>query len=86
MPILPLQLSGEGRTPDGRTVGIPHAVALQQRGPIVQVSLTVEETIARTLLEQGRELPNPITGLGLIDTGASVTCVDEEAARRLAYQ
>ena len=83
MPILHLQLSGEGLTPDGRTVTIPHAVALQQRGPVVQVSVTVEETIARTLAEQGRELPTPLTGLGLIDTGASVTCIDEEAARRL---
>jgi predicted aspartyl protease len=46
----------------------------------VQVSITVEQTIAQTLVQQGKSVPTPIAGWALIDTGASVTCIDEEAA------
>lgn len=83
MPILHVQVSGQGLTLDGKTVEIPHSVALQQRGPCVQVSVTLAQVLAQILIQQGKELPAPITGLGLIDTGASVTCIDEDVARRL---
>jgi len=35
------------------------------------------------LLQQGQAVPPPTTGLALIDTGASVTCIDETAAQQL---
>jgi predicted aspartyl protease len=56
---------------------------LQQRGPIVQVSITTEENIAKSLAQQGKILPPPKAGWALIDTGASVTCVDDQAAKDL---
>jgi predicted aspartyl protease len=74
---------GEGQTADGRRVQLPPGVALQVRGPVVQASVTLEETAAQTLVQQGGQLPSPENGLALIDTGASVTCIDAEAARRL---
>ncbi len=41
------------------------------------------QPIARQLLQQGKTLPQPVSGLALIDTGASTTCIDEDAARTL---
>jgi len=56
---------------------------LAQRGPVVQVTVSVEQHIAQQLLQQGQALPTPESGLALIDTGATGTCIDEEAAQRL---
>lgn len=83
MPILHIQISGQGQTPDGQTIQLPPSVALQQRGPCLQVTVGVAQTIASQLLQQGKVLPPPMTGFALIDTGASSTCVDENAARQL---
>lgn len=43
----------------------------------------MEQTVAKNLAQQGIQIPSPITGWALIDTGASVTCIDEEAALAL---
>jgi predicted aspartyl protease len=34
-------------------------------------------------MQQGQTVPNPESGLALIDTGASGTCIDNGAAQRL---
>lgn len=34
--------------------------------------------IAEALTKQGLPVPTPVSGVGLIDTGASLTCVDEK--------
>jgi hypothetical protein len=79
VPILNIQLAVQD--PNGKQ--IPSLVALQQRGPVVQVSVSVEQNIAQQLLAQGVELPAPEIGWALIDTGATSTCLDEAAAARL---
>lgn len=56
---------------------------MQQRGPVVQVSVTLEQKFAAALAQQGKDVPRPINGLALIDTGASNTCLDDEAARAM---
>jgi predicted aspartyl protease len=43
----------------------------------------VEQNMAQSLLEQGKSVPQSVSGLGLIDTGASVTCIDDSAAQNL---
>jgi len=83
VPILHAQLTGQGQTPDGRPLSLHPAVVLQQRGPVVQVAVTLEQAFAGTLIQQGKSVPQPITGLALIDTGASNTCIDDEAARSI---
>lgn len=83
MPILHVQLSGDGQQQDGTTVRLPPAMALLLRGPIIQVAVTVAESIAEQILQRGGALPAPISGLGLIDTGATGTCIDDEAAQQL---
>ncbi len=84
MPILHCQTLLQGQTPDGKTVQLPPQLALQVKGPIIQVIVTVEQTVAKNLTAQGLTIPAPISGMGLIDTGASVTCIDEDAARQLS--
>ena len=81
MPILHSQLRGQGQTSEGQPYQLQPSVALQQRGPVVQVSVTLERSFAASLTRQGLTIPPPLTGLGLIDTGASNTCVDYEKAR-----
>ena len=83
MPHLTVQLAAEAQAPDGSKSLVPPALALQLRGPIVQVSVGVEQNIAQQLLQQGLTPPTPITGVALIDTGASVTCIDDAAANIL---
>lgn len=83
MPILHSQTAGQIKTPDGKTVQVHPAIALQLRGPVLQVSVTIEQNVGKGLIAQGKELPTPKSGLALIDTGASNTCIDEQAAKEL---
>jgi predicted aspartyl protease len=83
VPILTFQLAGQAQTPDGKTIAVAPAGMLQRRGPVIQVSITAEESIAKNLAQLGKTLPPPKAGWALIDTGASVTCVDDQAARDL---
>lgn len=43
----------------------------------------VHAQLADVLTAQNQSVPTPITGFGLIDTGASVTAVDDQALARL---
>lgn len=61
MPILHVQLAAERQQQDGTTVRLPPSVALLLRGPIVQVAVTVAESIAEQILQQGGTLPAPVS-------------------------
>jgi predicted aspartyl protease len=45
--------------------------------------VSVEQSMAQALLQQGQAVPPPKTGFALIDTGASFTCIDDQAAKDL---
>jgi len=83
LPILHSQIAAQAKTADGKVVQLAPAAALQLRGPILQVSITIEQNAGKGLVAQGKTLPTPKSGLALIDTGASNTCVDEQAAKDL---
>jgi hypothetical protein len=83
MPILHIQLGAQQKTPDGKIVPANPAIALHGRGPVVQVTVTIEQNAGKGLLSQGKALPTPRVGLALIDTGASGTCIDDQAAQEL---
>jgi hypothetical protein len=42
--------------------------------------VTIERNAGKALLEHGQTAPEPRSGLALIDTGASHTCIDVELA------
>ncbi len=84
MPILHVQFAAQASQPAGGTPDdVPPAIALQQRGPIVQVNVSLEQSFAQGLLSQGKPIPPAESGFALIDTGASHTCIDDEVAKRL---
>jgi predicted aspartyl protease len=83
VPILHTQYAAEGKQVDGKVVQLPPKTALQRRGPVVQVNVTIEQTFAKILLSQGKPLPPTESGWALIDTGASQTCIDDAVAQRL---
>jgi len=82
MPVFHIQIAGQGKTPEGKVFQVPPAVALQQRGPVIPVAVTIEQNMGKSLLQQGKSVPTK-TGLALIDTGASQSCIDEQAAKEL---
>ena len=83
MPILHVQFDAQGKTSSGQVSQVPSQAALQQRGPCVQVVIGLAEAFAQQLLQQGQSVPTPIAGMALVDTGASVTCVDDTLAQQL---
>jgi hypothetical protein len=83
VPILHIQAGGQGKTAGGGVVQLPPAIVLAQRGPVVPVVVTAAEPLVSQLLQQGITPPEPVAGAALIDTGASTTCVDDDAAASL---
>jgi hypothetical protein len=81
MPVLHSQSKAQNADAEGKQVS-PRDV-LAQRGPVLQVEITLPESIAAELIKHGKTIQPPVAGLGLVDTGAIATCVDEDAAKQL---
>ena len=60
----------------------PAPELLVAQGPVVPVLLSISDEAHQALMAAGKPIPEPVTGLALIDTGATWTCVDEDTARR----
>ncbi len=48
---------------------------LANLGPVLAVSISIPQALADLYTRQQRPLPSPITGIALIDTGATRSCV-----------
>jgi predicted aspartyl protease len=83
MPVLHSQYSGQGANPAGEVIPIPPAMVLAARGPFVNVTISVADQVTQELVKQGKPVQPAVSGIGLIDTGASTTCVDDETAQQL---
>jgi predicted aspartyl protease len=83
MPILHVQHSGQGAGPGGTRVPLQPAAALSHRGPCVQVTISLLASMAEARAAEGEAVPPPQTGWALIDTGASITCIDEQVAVKM---
>lgn len=83
MPTFHIQVAGKSQGPDGQLIDVAPRIALQQRGPVIQVSVGLDQGMVKALVQQGRPIPETRSGLALIDTGASVTCIDERIAQEL---
>jgi len=53
----------------------PSPQALIQNGPIIQIQIEVPEALAASLQATTQPIPNPVDGIALIDTGATITSV-----------
>jgi predicted aspartyl protease len=83
LPILHTQYAAEAQQPDGTKVAVEPRVALALQGPVIQVILSLASSFATALVQQGSVVPNPTSGMGLIDTGAATTCIDDAAAQAM---
>ena len=61
---------------------LPSAEALQHRGPVVAATLLLLDAHRQAMVERGEDIPERVSGIALVDTGASCTCIDEAAARQ----
>ncbi len=59
--------------PDGRHKISP--LVLATIGPVLAVSVSIPQALAELYTKQQVPLPSPITGMALIDTGATRSCV-----------
>lgn len=59
---------------------------LIQLGAFFPIEIQVPPAIADVLTKQGHPLPSPATGMALIDTGATMTCVDESLLQGLGLK
>lgn len=80
MPTLNIRIQGDGKDNRGDLVPLSPAVALRSAGPIVPVVLSPLPEHVKSTAEKGQRLPDPFSGIALIDTGASATCIDRAAA------
>ena len=59
------------------------ARALANTGAFFPIEVHVPPQIADALVASGQTIPSCITGMGLIDTGATYTCIHEDALKTL---
>src|SRR5438094_819670 len=62
------------------TVG---AAALQQGGPLFSVEISVPSPLEQQLRQSGQAIPPPERGMALLDTGATISAVDDGVIRKL---
>ena len=63
--------------------GQPSADGLRITGVFFPVEIQVPPAIAKVLTDEGKPVPQPRAGVGLVDTGASNTCVHESVLKDL---
>ena len=80
MPILNTRIQAKMRGTDGNQVEVPPEMALSQLGPRVQITLSLLKEQIDAISGKGEEVPAPVVGYALVDTGASSTCFDKNAA------
>ena len=74
MPIFNRSYVGMGaETPQG---------SLQREGARLNVEINPTKETTAALLKEGKALPQPIIGMALIDTGASVTAIDKDTLEK----
>ena len=69
--------------PTGQTF---HPGPLMADGPWLDVEVHVPKAFEDLLVQQGKPVPKPISGRALIDTGASISAVDDSIITSLGVQ
>jgi hypothetical protein len=59
-------------------------ILLRTHGPLIAVQVAVPDILARHLTSQNLPVPPPVSGMALIDTGASITSVDATVFQSLS--
>ena len=78
MPIFKLKLHSQGQVPIPANPGL-----LQAAGPMVGVQIEIPQALSQQLAGAGKPVPQPVTGMALIDTGATMSAVDASVVAAL---
>ena len=78
MPIL--NHMAQGKTPAGDIQPAPEF--LIRTGPVIPVTIHLPISAQKAYLDSGDAVPAPISGMALVDTGATITCIDVKAAEK----
>jgi len=70
---------GEFRTKAGE----PGPAGLRRFGPVLPVEIAIPSALSKFLSARNQQIPAPRTGLALIDTGATRSCVDSQVISSL---
>jgi len=57
---------------------------LEETGPLIQVVTSMPPALEEFCIEKGLEIPAPVSGYALVDTGASATSVHEPILQQLS--
>ena len=77
MPILTSRIEGKDQNGDV----IPAPDVLMKLGPVVPVTLTLSDEVQKAYVERGEGPLAGVSGFAMIDTGATATCIDIQAAQ-----
>ena len=80
MPIFELEYTLERKN---KGIVLPSRDALRISGPCLAVVIDITKEHKEKLKQQKKEFPEPITGIALIDTGASSSGVYEKVCKKL---
>ena len=72
--------------PTNQAPPAPVPMALTHLGPVVQLQLEVSDALSKELVESKQQVPAPVSGRGLIDTGATFSAIDNSVAKRMGLQ
>lgn len=72
--------------PDGKVVTILPSRFIQHVGPVLSVLIMPSLQHVAVVTKAGQKPPDPVQGIALIDTGASVTMVDESICKSMGLQ
>ncbi len=66
---------------------MPHFTqTISNEGPLLDVNINASIERLRALQDSGQPIPNAITVKGLVDTGASTTCIDTSVVEALGLE
>jgi predicted aspartyl protease len=65
---------------DGKSGSAQH---IRITGPTIPISISVPKALAAELIKEGKPVPPPEQGMALLDTGASITMIDEVVLQKL---
>jgi len=62
---------------------IPGPLVFRKHGPVMRTQIAIPSLLVEFLSDRNLSVPQPIEGIGLIDTGASTSCVDQGVIEQL---
>jgi predicted aspartyl protease len=86
MSVFEINYGGEGRNAAGEQIRLSAQQVLFRLGPTIRVTVGPTKEFIASCMSAGMEPPDPVSGVGLIDTGALYTAVDESVCTRLMLQ